>query len=141
MGKLSADEVVATIRDHVAGGGDVVELRRDEVFYRSARRRFESWLNACEAAGVSVKRVRRWTSEKVIEAILKRQADGLDLHKTWQEDQSLNGAARHHFGYLAGGDQSGWHRTDPDRTMEQATCHRTIAGVARTRHRDKLGPV
>lgn len=98
MGKLSADEVVATIRDHAAGGGDVADLRRDEIFYRSARRRFESWLNACEAAGVSVKRVRRWTPEKVIQAILKRQTDGLDLHKTWQEDQSLNGAARHHFG-------------------------------------------
>src|SRR6056297_356552 len=42
-GKLSADEVIATIREHVVGGGDVAELRRDEMFYRSARRRFESW--------------------------------------------------------------------------------------------------
>ena len=96
---MPAIAVLQQIRSHHAEGSSLTELRRsDPLLKRSARRRFGSWLKACDAAGLPVKRLQRWTREALVAAIQKRHADGHDLGKTWREDTAPMGSARYHFG-------------------------------------------
>ena len=66
----------------------------------AARRRFGSWANALQAAGITpVRKVRRrWDRQKVIEAIRQYAGEGLPLQRVYKTDPGLSAAARSFFG-------------------------------------------
>lgn len=96
---LPADEVLRQIRSCADQSECLVELRKSNTaLYLSAKRHFRSWVGACEAAGIPVKRPRTWTKEKLMATIQQRHADGHELRHTWREDTALLGSATYHFG-------------------------------------------
>jgi hypothetical protein len=69
----------------------------------AAKRYFGSWPAAVAAAGFSAELVqptptRRWSPQKVLEAIHWRKQQGLSLTSVWRDDSGLYCQAKHHFG-------------------------------------------
>lgn len=71
---------------------------KDDKLRRSARRYFGSWRKAIESLGLGGEIRRKWTKQKVIDAIYHRRASGECLSTTHREDKGLFCAAVSHFG-------------------------------------------
>jgi len=80
-------ELPLTFRSH-----NDIKLRR------SCKEHFGGWRRAVESLGLGSELRRFWTNQKVIDAIILRRAEGLDLGATRDEDHSLFAAARVRFG-------------------------------------------
>jgi len=80
-------ELPLTFRSH-----NDIKLRR------SCKEHFGGWRHAVESLGLGSELRRFWTNQKVIDAIILRRADGLDLGATRHEDVSLFAAASARFG-------------------------------------------
>ncbi|AMV30479.1 hypothetical protein VN12_00085 [Pirellula sp. SH-Sr6A] len=65
---------------------------------RSCRKHFGGWRKTVESLGLGSELRRMWTPQKVIEAILRRRAEGHDLPATRYEDYGLFAAAKNRFG-------------------------------------------
>ncbi|TWU39375.1 hypothetical protein [Novipirellula artificiosorum] len=81
---------------HIQGLGDIR-------LANAAKRRFGSWAKAVKAAGLAdripiSKPLKRWTRQKVIEAIILARSEGIRLTGISKSDQSLYNAAKTHFG-------------------------------------------
>ena len=70
----------------------------DNKLCRSAKKHFGGWRQAVESLGLGSELPRLWTNHKVIEAIIRRRAEGLDMSATRYEDHGLFVAARVRFG-------------------------------------------
>lgn len=70
----------------------------DAKLQRSCRKHFGGWRKAVESLGLGTELRRMWTPQKVIEAIIRRRAEGFDLSATRHEDHGLFVAARVRFG-------------------------------------------
>jgi hypothetical protein len=73
-------------------------LHNDPVLRRSCKKHFGGWRKAVESLGLESELRRMWTPQKVIEAIIRRRAEGYDLHATRHEDHGLLAAATVRFG-------------------------------------------
>lgn len=71
---------------------------RDLKLRNSCKKHFGGWRNAVESLGLGDELRRMWTPQKVIEAIVRRRAEGYDLSKTLHEDIGLFTAAKTRFG-------------------------------------------
>jgi hypothetical protein len=70
----------------------------DPKLRRSCRKHFGGWRKAVESLGLGNELRRMWTPQKVIEAIVRRRAEGYDLSATRFEDHGLFVAGRVRFG-------------------------------------------
>ena len=96
---MTREEVLEAIRTRHARGEAVVGLSLAlPKLYHAARVAFGSWREAVLAAGVPVNVPRKWTRERVLEAIRLRHRQGPPLAKVWQDDMGLLDAATKHFG-------------------------------------------
>ncbi|WP_442511732.1 hypothetical protein SH528x_003445 [Novipirellula sp. SH528] len=97
--RLSADEVKRQIRKRHRDGLTLSNMRvRDLDLHRSAKWCFGSWGAAVEAAGLELTMRRRWTKQRIVQAMHTRHAGGAALCRTWREDKSLFRAAILWFG-------------------------------------------
>lgn len=85
--ELYERELPLTFRSH-----NDIKLRR------SCNKHFGGWRRAVESLGLGSELRRFWTNQKVIDAIILRRAEGLDLGATRDEDLSLFAAASGRFG-------------------------------------------
>ncbi|GAB4154220.1 MAG: hypothetical protein Tsb009_30810 [Planctomycetaceae bacterium] len=63
-----------------------------------ARNAFQSWKNALQAAGLAPPPRRRWSCEKVIEALQERHRQGLPMRSISKKEGALYTAAIRYFG-------------------------------------------
>jgi hypothetical protein len=103
--RLWTDErVIASIQEryihgqpkHIQGLGDIR-------LANAAKRRFGSWANAVQAAGLTnrvpiAKPLKRWSQGTVVQAIQQAVSDGIRLSDISKVDQGLYNAAKTHFG-------------------------------------------
>jgi len=93
--------------------------RKDLGLYNAAKRLFGTWRRALADSGLSHHgrtRRKKWTRQRVVEAIWARRDRGLSLTAAWKEDPRLYRAARSRFGswahaLLAAGVVTNGHKT------------------------------
>ena len=96
--------VIAAIQDRYIKGGPVhIEGLGDVRLANAAKRRFGSWANAVESAGLTGKVIikkplRRWTRDDVVTEIRAWHDSGRRLADVSKEHQPLYNAAKTHFG-------------------------------------------
>ena len=132
--QFTADEVKQQIRKRHRDGLTLSNMRvRDLDLHRSAKRIFGSWGEAVEAAGLELTMYRRWTKQRIIEAMRKRHTDGCALCRTWREDKSLFRAAILWFGSWTKAMQAaGFEPIRRERWSEQRVIERLRAWRQRT---------
>ncbi len=142
----SHERVLEEIRDWHDGG---VQIKDDRLKYErllaAAKARFGGWRNAMIAAGLRQvdeygKWERKWTKQRVIEAIQDRHVCGLSLSA--QHNTTLAGAAQRHFGTWRGSDSGRWltRQGEPTTTkMVQADGDRMDSPASRPRCGDGQG--
>ncbi len=99
MNTWSKERVVKEIRNH-SSDGVAPSTNKEMELYRKARRKFDSWQEACEAAGVEAMQYRsvgsnRWNRDKIIRKIKEQSENGV-APKT-SPDSNLYKAARRYF--------------------------------------------
>lgn len=95
----TADEVRLRIIDLYERGLPLTCKQSDEPkLRRSFKKHFGGWRKAVESLGLGSELRRMWTSQKVIEAIIHRRAEGFDLSTTRDDDHGLFVAAKVRFG-------------------------------------------
>jgi hypothetical protein len=75
-----------------------IASQNDPKLRRSCNKHFGGWRKAVESLGLGSELRRMWTPQKVIEAIIRRRAEGYDLSVTRYEDHGLFVAAIVRFG-------------------------------------------
>lgn len=112
--KWTKQKVIEAIRERQRLGLSMSSVWRDDSsLYAAAKKHFGSWRGAILALGVPGARpLRRWTKQRVIDAILTRHQRGLSLSKTWKEDRILYDAAHRRF--------KSWHRAVVSAGIEPA---------------------
>ena len=95
----SRQQVLQAIRDLVESGVSVAQVwKEDRRLHCAARNHFGSWNKAVLAAGLTPSR-KRWTEQRVIEAIRARHERGQSLTSSvLKDDAALAGAAYRLFG-------------------------------------------
>jgi len=95
----SPELVLAAIRDRHQRQLSLSGVQRDDRFlFAAACRHFGGWHNALAAAGLSLERPRKWTPERVLDAIRGWQREGRPLTSVRQTDKPLYAAAARLFG-------------------------------------------
>jgi hypothetical protein len=95
----SSDEVQLKIVELYERGDSMrLNSHKDKKLKRSVIKHFGTWSRAVKSLGLDAELQRRWTDQKVIDAIRHRWADGRDLARTRFEDPGLVGAASIRFG-------------------------------------------
>ena len=74
------------------------QSHNDKKLCRSAKKHFGGWRPAVESLGLGSELPRMWTNQKVIEAIIRRRAEGSDMSATRFEDHGLFVAGKIRFG-------------------------------------------
>jgi hypothetical protein len=72
--------------------------REDGMLYAVAKRTFDNWRRALEAAGYPLQPPRIWTREQVLQEIHARRDQGLPLEGIWRDRPGLYAAAKKRFG-------------------------------------------
>jgi hypothetical protein len=83
---------------HQSGASLSGVREREAALYRAATKYFGTWHRAVLEAKIPTKVPRRWSRQRVIQAIAGRQAAGRVLCRTWREDKALFRAAVTWFG-------------------------------------------
>jgi len=95
----TADEVRLRIIDLYERGLPLTcRPYNDLKFRRSYKKHFGGWRKAVESLGLGAELPRMWTHQKVIDAIVRRRAEGFDLGATRDDDHGLFVAASVRFG-------------------------------------------
>jgi len=119
------ESVIQEIRSRRQRGLPLANIQRlDQGLYAAARRHWGGWPEALQAAGIETKRLRRWSRQAVIAALLDWQARGLSFSRVWAEDRGLYDTAVRIFG--------SWDKTldflgVPERPKRKWTRQRVIA--------------
>lgn len=96
--KWSQERIVAAIRARRQDDPFLQHVCRDDPgLYYAAFRFFNGWRNAVEAAGAKPYH-RKWTKERIVEAIRTRHAQGLPIRGITGKDPALYSTAYRHFG-------------------------------------------
>ncbi len=89
--KWNKERVIEAIRDRHRRGLSLTTVWKEDVaLYAAAGYYHGTWRQAVSAAGVpDAHRYRKWSKQRVVEAILARHQQGAALNATWREDRSL----------------------------------------------------
>jgi hypothetical protein len=94
----SKQRVVQAIQDRHRQGLTLKHMRfEDGVLYRAALKYCGGWTLAMQAAGLATKPSRRWTEQRLIDAIRSSHIEGT-THEQWRLDRSLVHSAARRFG-------------------------------------------
>ena len=97
--RLTRQEVLEAIRERRRRGLPLVGIQKfDRPLYAAARRHFDSWHGAVAAAGIASKIRRRWTKDRLVQAIRAYHAKGVPVQDIRKHDMGLYGSAAKHFG-------------------------------------------
>ena len=101
----SDDRILEELRRWHARGLPMADLRRhDNALCKTAARRFGSWKQAMQLAGIPQYKPRlpsqwrEWSKDAVVAAIQSRHQQGASLHAVHREDVGLHSAASREFG-------------------------------------------
>jgi hypothetical protein len=94
----SKQRVVQAIQDRHRQGLTLKHMRfEDGVLYRAALKYCGGWNLAMQAAGLEMKPSRRWTRQRLIDAIRSSHIEGT-ANKQWKQDRSFVHSAARRFG-------------------------------------------
>lgn len=88
--------IIAAIDEHHRQGTLSHVWRDDKTLFSAGCKRFGSWQNALAAAGLTPRRLRRWSKERILREL--RRWHGQAQHAVRLQDPALAGAAARFFG-------------------------------------------
>jgi hypothetical protein len=124
---LKKDEVIEKLKELVATGDPILAVEQDTKLVYAANRHFGSWKDATAAAG-GVAGPTKWTPERVVEAILAEQEQGLAVNSVavMKRNKNLYAAGRRRFGTWAAALEAATGEPDPVVKMIRAEQSRGL---------------